>query len=97
MALIISGFAVFGQAFIHLWAGDEYADAYWIAVLTMFPLCIPLIQNTGLSIVVAQNKHKFRSLTYLGIAIINAISTYLVVPYLGGIGAALCSCITYLV
>lgn len=97
MALIISGFAVFGQAFIHLWAGDEYADAYWIAVLTMFPLCIPLIQNTGLSIVVAQNKHKFRSLTYLGIAIINVISTYLVVPYLGGIGAALCSCITYLV
>lgn len=33
---------------------------------------------------------------YLTIAIINAISTYLVVPYLGGIGAALCSCISYL-
>ena len=97
IALIISGFTVFGQAFIRLWAGSEYVDAYWIAVLTMFPLCIPLIQNTGLSIVVAQNKHKFRSLTYLIIAIINVISTYLIVPYLGGIGAALCSCITYLV
>lgn len=97
IALIISGFAVFGQSFIQLWAGAEYADAYWIAVLTMFPLCIPLIQNTGLSIVVAQNKHKFRSLTYLVIAIMNVISTYLVVPYLGGIGAALCSCVTYLV
>ena len=33
---------------------------------------------------------------YLTIAIINASSTYLVVPYLGGIGAALCSCISYL-
>lgn len=97
IALIVSGFAVFGQAFIQLWAGAEYADAYWIAVLTMFPLCIPLIQNTGLSIVVAQNKHKFRSLTYLVIAVFNVISTYLIVPYLGGIGAALCSCITYLV
>ena len=63
----------------------------------MFPLCIPLIQNTGLSIVVAQNKHKFRSIVYLIIAIINAISTYLIVPYYGGIGAALCSCIAYLV
>lgn len=59
-------------------------------------MCIPLIQNTGLSIVVAQNKHKFRSIMYFIIAIINAISTYLVVPYLGGIGAALCSCISYL-
>ena len=33
---------------------------------------------------------------YLTIAILNASSTYLVVPYLGGIGAALCSCISYL-
>ena len=96
VALIVTGFTVFGQAFVLLWAGENYAESYWIAILTMFPLCIPLIQNTGLSIVVAQNKHKFRSIMYLTIAIINASSTYLVVPYLGGIGAALCSCISYL-
>lgn len=96
VGLIVTGFAVFGQPFIFLWAGEAYADAYWIAILTLFPLCIPLIQNTGLSIVVAQNKHKFRSIVYLMIAIVNVISTYLVVPYLGGIGAALCSCISYL-
>ena len=96
VALIVSGFAVFGQPFILLWAGASYTDAYWIAVLTLFPLCIPLIQNAGLSIVVAQNKHKFRSIVYLIIAIINVISTYLVVPYLGGIGAAFCSCLSYL-
>ena len=97
IALIISGFSVFGQSFIQLWAGSEYADAYWIAILTMFPLCIPLIENTGLSIVIAQNKHKFRSIVYLIIAVLNVVSTYFVVPYLGGIGAALCSCIAYLV
>ena len=97
IALIISGFSVFGQSFIQLWAGSEYADAYWIAILTMFPLCIPLIENTGLSIVIAQNKHKFRSIVYLIIAVLNVVSTYFVVPYLGGIGAALCSCIVYLV
>lgn len=97
VALIVSGFTVFGQAFIRLWAGNNYTDSYWIAILTMFPLCIPLIQNTGLSIVVAQNKHKFRSLTYLVIAILNVISTYLIVPYLGGIGAALCSGATYII
>lgn len=96
IALIVSGFAVFGQAFISLWAGDEYSDAFWIAVLTMFPLCIPLIQNTGLSIVTAQNKHQFRSIVYLIIAIANVISTYIVVPYMGVIGAALCSCVSYL-
>lgn len=96
VALIVTGFTVFGQAFILLWAGESYADAYWIAVLTLFPLCIPLIQNTGINILIAQNKHQFRSLVYLAIAILNVISTYLAVPYLGGIGAALCSCVAYL-
>lgn len=61
----------------------------------MIPLVIPYIQNTGLTIVIAQNKHKFRSLVYLAIAILNAVSTYFIVPYLGGIGAALCSCVSY--
>ena len=96
IGLIVSGFTVFGQTFINLWAGPEYADSFWVAVLTMFPLCIPLIQNTGLSFLVAQNKHQFRAIVYLVIAIANIISTYLVVPTMGIIGAALCSCISYL-
>lgn len=96
IALIVSGFTIFGQPFITLWAGESYADAYWIAVLTMFPLCVPLIQNTGLTIITAQNKHQFRSIVYLVIAILNVVSTYLVVPYYGIIGAAACSCISYL-
>ena len=96
VALIVSGFSVFGQTFIALWAGPEYEDAFWVAVLTMFPLCIPLIQNTGLSFVTAQNKHQFRSIVYLIIASLNVISTWLVVPAMGIIGAALCSCVSYL-
>lgn len=96
VALVATGFVAFGQAFIDLWAGPDYCDAYWITILTMFPLCVPLIQNTGTQIIMAQNKHKFRSVVYLFIAILNVISTWLVVPYLGGIGAALCSCVSYL-
>ena len=96
IGIIVSGFTVFGRTFITLWVGDSYLEAYWVAVLTMFPLCIPLIQNTGLSIVMAQNKHQFRSIVYLVIAIANVISTYLIIPYRGLIGAALCSCISYL-
>lgn len=96
IALIVSGFSVFGQTFIELWAGPEYADAFWVAVLTMFPLCIPLIQNIGISFITAQNKHQFRSIVYLIIAILNVVSTYLIVPYMGVIGAALCSCLSYL-
>lgn len=96
VGLIISGFAVFGRAFIEMWAGSDYADSFWVAVLTLFPLCIPLIQNTALSILTAQNKHQFRSGMYFCIAVANAVSTYLIVPYMGIIGAALCTCVSYL-
>ena len=96
IGLIVTGFITFGQAFVQLWVGDAYRTSYWIAVLTLVPLSVPLIQNTGLSIVVAQNKHRFRAIVYFAIAVLNVISTYLVAPYLGGVGAALCSCVSYL-
>lgn len=97
ISLPLTGFIVFGQAFLCKWAGTEYSESYWIALVTLVPLTVPLIQNTGVSIVMAQNKHKFRSLTYLAIAIVNVISTYLLVPYLGGFGAALCSGVSYII
>lgn len=97
IALIVSGFTVFGQSFIKLWAGTGYSGAYWIAIMTMFPLCIPLIQNMGLTIVIAQNKHQFRSIVYLIIAVANVIMTYISVPYFGIYGAAACSCIAYII
>lgn len=97
IALALSGFIVFGRDFILLWAGPGYEQAYYIAIITLIPLSIPLIQNTGVSIVIAQNKHQFRSIVYLIIAIVNVISTYCVVPYLGGVGAALCSAISYII
>ena len=97
IALIVSGFTVFGPSFIKLWAGPGYSGAYWIAIMTMFPLCIPLIQNMGLTIVIAQNKHQFRSIVYLIIAVANVIMTYISVPYFGIYGAAACSCIAYIV
>lgn len=97
VALVVSGFIVFGQQFVFLWAGENYAQSYWIALLTMLPLTVPLIQNTGLSIITAQNKHGFRAVVYLIIAIVNVISTYFLVPSMGGIGAALCSAVSYIV
>lgn len=97
IALIVSGFTVFGPSFIKLWAGPGYSGAYWIAIMTMFPLCIPLIQNMGLTIVIAQNKHQFRAIVYLIIAVANVVMTYISVPYFGIYGAAACSCIAYVI
>ena len=97
IGLVISGFVTFGEPFVLLWAGTGYEKAYTIALLTMVPLAIPLVQTVAKNIVVAQNRHQFRSVVYLIIAIANVISTYLIVPYMGGVGAALCSSLSYIV
>lgn len=97
VSLILSGYIVFGQRFIHFWSGDEYADAYYVALLTMIPLAVPLIQNVAYNTILAQKKHQFRAIIYAVIAVVNIISTWLVLPYYGIIGAAACTGIAYAV
>lgn len=89
IVLIVTGFIAFGQPFISWYAGSEYADSYWVAILMMIPNTIPLIQSVCLSIIVAENKHRFRSIVYLGIAISNVIGTWFLMQVMGVIGAAL--------
>lgn len=88
VSLVVTGFIVFGQQFIYLWAGEGYEEAYWVALVTMIPACIPLVQNVALNVIVAQNKHRFRSLMFLGIALINVVGTIICVNSFGIIGAA---------
>lgn len=89
ISLIVTGFIAFGKPFIQLYAGTGYDEAYWVAILMMVPNMIPLVQSVCLSIIVAKNKHKFRSLVYLGIAVINVIGTWFMMQIWGVIGAAL--------
>lgn len=95
VSLVVTGFVVFGRQFIIFIAGTGYKDAYIIALLTMIPLSIPLIQNTGLNILIAKNKHKFRAVVYAIVAIVNVITTVIGIKYWGIIGAAFCSCVAF--
>jgi len=97
MALIITGFVLVGKEFVILWQGIEYVESYYIACILMIPVTIPLIQNTGLSILQAKNKHKFRTMVFLVIAILNiAISIPLAKLY-GGIGTAIGTAIALII
>ncbi len=97
VTIVCSGFIVFGKQFIELWAGAEYEQAYAVALFTMIPSCIPLMQSVALSLIVTQNKHRFRALVYLFIAIVNVVGTMLAVNKYGIIGAAVVSCIAYVI
>ena len=89
MALVLTGFFLFGRQFIRLWAGEGYDDAYTIALLFFFPLTIPLCQNLGITILQARNQMKFRSLLYLGISLVSLGAQIPLAKYYGGVGCAI--------
>ncbi|MCX7715412.1 MAG: oligosaccharide flippase family protein [Clostridia bacterium] len=88
LSFIIIGFIIFGRYFIKIWAGEDYASSYYVALLLMLPTTIPAIQNLGLEIQKAKNMHKFRSIIYMAIAIINVCVSIPLGRLFGEIGCA---------
>lgn len=95
--LILVNFAFYGQYFINKWAGEGYETSYYVALLLIAPVTIPLIQNLGIEIQRAMNMHQFRSIVYLLIAIINVFISIILCQYLGEIGVALGTGISLLI
>lgn len=90
LALIASGIVFFGEVFItKFWAGAEYKNSYIVAVLLVVSASIALIQNLGIEIQRAQNRHQFRSFVYLGMAIINLICSIFLCQKYGAIGSTI--------
>lgn len=87
--LMLSGFILVGKGFIIWWAGIEYTTSYYIAVILLVPLSVPLIQNLGLSIMQAKNMHKFRSVLLAIIALGNILISIPLAKTYGGIGSAI--------
>ena len=98
LALISSGIVFFGKSFIlNIWAGEGYDHSYYVALLLIIPASIALIQNLGIEIQRAENKHQFRSIVYLIMALLNlGVSIYLCQIY-GAIGSAIGTAVSLVV
>lgn len=88
LGLVATGFIIFGQKFIELWAGRGFSDSYWITILIIIPFTIDLIQNIGLSILQAENKYVFRARIYSCVGILNLCLAIPLGIKFGGIGCA---------
>ena len=97
LALIVTGFVLFGQQFIMWWAGPGYEQSYIICCILMIPILVPLIQNVGLSILQAKNLYKNRTRMFIFIAIGNIIISIFLAKLYGGIGAALGTAISQII
>ena len=97
VSLVCSGFIAFGLPFLNCYVGPGYTESYWVAIVIMIPNCIPLVQSVAHSTIQAKNMHKFRSIVYLAIAILNIFGTLLLVKRFGVVGAAIPTGVAYLI
>ena len=84
----IFGFALFGRNFITIWIGEEYMDAYWVVLILMIPVTIPLVENAMISVLDASLKRIYRSIVLVVMAVLNIFVSILLVNLMGFWGAA---------
>ena len=90
LSLIFSGLVFFGEYFIvGYYAGTGYEEAYRVVLILCAPVTIPLIQNVGIEIQRAKNKHKFRSVIYFIMAFFNLGISIPLCKHFGIIGCAI--------
>ena len=77
LALVATGFIIFGKQFIALWAGPGFEDSYTITLLIILPFTVDLIQNIGLAIMQAMNCYDFRARIYF---LTGALNLLLAIP-----------------
>ena len=77
---LFGGFIVLGRYFVRIWAGEANSDAYWLCLIMVLPVMIPLTQNTGIEIQRAKNRHKVRSLIYILTSVIDIVISVLLIP-----------------
>ena len=80
---LFGGFIVLGKYFVRIWAGEANADAYWLCLIMVLPVMIPLTQNTGIEIQRAKNRHKIRSLIYILTSVIDILISVILIPSCG--------------
>ena len=95
--LMASGLVLFGRQFIKLWLGDGFEETYAIALILIVPICFPLIQNLGLSIMQAMNKYRFKAVSTFIMSILNIFMSIALVKKYGATGAAIGTAIALIV
>ena len=89
IGMIVSLFFLLGRDFICLWAGESYISAYPMVLLLMLVMTISLVQNVGISILMAMNLNRYRMTIYTICAIISFFVSFPAAMVLGGMGCAL--------
>lgn len=90
---LLSAFIFFGKPFLRIYAGSGYENAYWVGVLLIAPLVLPLSMDLWYHIARAKALHKTSTTVFAAVALLNLLVSIPLCKHYGEIGAAAGTCI----
>ena len=93
--LIIVGFIVVGEEFIHLWLGSGYEISYFASVLIILPSLAYVPQEIGCSAIAVHNKVKYQAIVYVIMGFSNVVLGYILAKSYGCLGLCISIFIAY--
>ena len=85
---ILTGFIVFGKAFILLWMGSAFETSYYVALFLILPGFITLTQEIAYTLLFVVNELKYRAVLFIGASLVSLGIGIWLAPRFGAIGAA---------
>lgn len=84
----LGAYIALGKNFYSLWLGEKYKDCYWLTLILIIPVTFPMLENVALSILRAQNKMGYRTITLMCSTLCNVVLSVVGIRYIGYWGAA---------
>ena len=86
---IIGAIGLFAILFWTAFAISAYRNAYYVVLMLIIPVTIPLVENAAICILDASMKRIYRSAVLVGMAAINVAISIILIRKIGFWGAAL--------
>lgn len=97
LGLLYIGFLCVGKEFVILWMGEGYELIYGCALLLIFPSLIDCPQQVARTALLASDIVWKQAWIYVGMAAINLLLSFTLIPIVGVLGAAVAVCVAYLI
>lgn len=94
---ILFGFVACGRQFVSIVYGEEYIEAWIIAILLMAPMLINMSNGILINVLDALNKRMFRSFSLFITTVLNIILTIFFIDFWGMTGAAIATAICVMI
>lgn len=81
LMVILVNFVLIGQDFIRLWVGNDYQNAWFVALLIMLVYTLPLLQAIANQVLDAKKLFKFKAKVYLVFLSFGLLLGYFLIDY----------------